>query len=274
MSVVSFVGVLSLVFLRMPSIGFVTTYVCLAFAGGVLCTDALLHLLPHALEGADHSTMGAVGLAASAGCLSLIVLAEVCEWHQHAHGHDIKAYGVANLVVEMLHNFVDGLTLGLAFLAGTTPGFGATFAVALHELPQELGDFMVLREAGFPLGRLLAWNFAASLTCVAGVAVAHFVGEESTIRVQRYLMAFTAGSFLTLSLNMIIPQVLAVIHSRHEPKSMAAVRAKLLCLAVMCLAAYSLLRLGDLEGHDHGHDHGHEHGAGHAHGGGHAHGEL
>lgn len=264
MSVVSFVGVLSLVFLRIPSLGFLATYLCLAFAGGVLCADALLHLLPHALEGADHNTMGAVGLAAFAGCLSLIVLAEICEWHQHVHGHDIKAYGIANLVVEMLHNFVDGLTLGLAFIAGTPAGLGATFAVALHELPQELGDFMVLREAGFPLGRLLAWNFLASLTCVGGVAVAHLVGEDTTRGVQRYLSAFTAGTFLTLSLNMIIPQVFTVIHSRHKPTSAGAARAKLLCLVAICLATYALWRLSDLEGHEHG-DHGHDHG-GHGHG--------
>jgi len=261
MSVVSFVGVLSLMFLRVPSIGFITTYLCLAFAGGVLCADAVLHLLPHALEGADHDTMGHIGLAAFAGCMSLIIVAEICEWHSATHGHDIKAYGIANLIVEMLHNFVDGLTLGLAFLAGAPAGFGATFAVALHEIPQELGDFMVLREAGFPLGKLLAWNFVASLTCVGGVAVAHVIGEESTVAIQRYLMAFTAGSFLTLSLNMIMPQVLVVIHGRHEPKSGAAVRAKLLCLVVIALGAYALYKLGDLEGHAHDHA-GHEHGHG------------
>lgn len=264
MSVISFVGVLSLAFLKIPGVGFTTTYLCLAFAGSVLVADALMHLLPHALEGADHDMMAFVGLAASAGCLSLVILSEVCEWYEHSHGGEIKAYGIANLVVEMLHNFVDGLTLGLAFLAGTPAGLAATFAVALHELPQELGDFMVLREAGFPIGQLLGWNFLASLTCVAGVGVAHVIGAEATVQIQRYLMAFTGGSFLTLGLNMVLPQVLLVIHGKHAPNTGAAVRAKLLCLVVSVVAAYSLYKLGELEGHDHG-DHGGDHGHGHGH---------
>ena len=34
---------------------------------------------------------------------------------------------------------------------------------------QEIGDFMVLRSAGFPVTKLLCWNFLASLTCLGGV---------------------------------------------------------------------------------------------------------
>merc|ERR1712232_1350070 len=57
MSVISFAGCVLMGFFGMPSIQAAVEYICLAFAGSVLVADALLHLLPHALEGADHDAM-------------------------------------------------------------------------------------------------------------------------------------------------------------------------------------------------------------------------
>jgi len=271
MSAVSFVGVAILGVLHFPTIGRIVEYLCLSFAGSVLIADALLHLLPHALEGADHDQMSAVGISATLGCVALLVVPEVCEWHQHQHGHGIEASGIANLIVEMLHNFVDGIAIGLSFLAGPTAGLEATIAVAAHELPQELGDFMVLKAAGFPVAQLLFWNFLASLTCVLGVAVAHAIGQEASSSLQRHLMAFTAGTFLTLALNMIYPQVMASIRAHHQGSRQGL--AKLSCIATVFLAIFAMIKVGNLEAGD-AHEHGHHVGHGHSHGQGHSHREL
>ncbi|CAE8607440.1 unnamed protein product [Polarella glacialis] len=279
MSAISFVGVAMLGLLSVPKLGPVVEYSCLAFAGTVLVADALVHLLPHALEGADHAAMTWVGLSATAGCLAILAIPGALEFHHHHHEseggsnneHHVHPYGVANLVTEMLHNFVDGITLGLAWMASTSAGISATIAVAVHELPQELGDFMVLRSAGFPVGRLLFWNFLASLTCVAGVALVHAMGETpASAAVQRYMTAFTAGSFLSLALNMIFPQVSASISKNHSGSNVGY--AKLLCCALSALAIFLLVKIGELETdhHDHGSGHGHAHGHGH---GGHSHGQ-
>ncbi|CAJ1393919.1 unnamed protein product [Effrenium voratum] len=265
MSAISFAGAALLVLLRMPKLGPVVEYCSLTFAATVLVADALVHLLPHALEGADHGTMTSVGIAATVGCLGILAVPELCEPHQHKgdcheHHDQVHAYGIANLVTEMMHNFVDGISLGLAWMAGAPAGISTALAVAVHELPQELGDFMVLRAAGFPVPKLLFWNFVASLTCVAGVALVHVLGQtELAAAVQQYMTAFTAGSFLSLSLNMIFPQVSESINKHH--KGRAATMAKALCCVLAVLATYVLVRIGDLEGgHDHGHGHGHGHG--------------
>jgi len=276
MSAISFAGVALLVFLQIPRLGAVVEYSCLAFAATVLVADALIHLLPHALEGADHGAMSSVGISATVGCLAILAVPEVIEWHHHrhdgAHGHgpQVHAYGWANLVTEMLHNFVDGISLGLSWMAGPAAGVSTTIAVAVHELPQEIGDFMVLRSAGFPTGQLLCWNFLASLTCAGGVGLVHWLGEtDLAASVQRYMTAFTAGTFLSLALNMIFPQVLESIRSSHQGR--AAGWAKVLCSALAVLAVYVLLRIGELEDHDHGHgsDHGHGGHGGHGHSGHH-----
>mmetsp|Transcript_16635 Transcript_16635/g.41559 ORF Transcript_16635/g.41559 Transcript_16635/m.41559 type:complete len:439 (-) Transcript_16635:63-1379(-) len=281
MSAVSFVGVALLVLLNIPKLGNIVEYSCLAFAGTVLVADALLHLLPHALEGADHEAMTYVGLCAVAGCMAILAVPEALEWHSHgdSHGHDhdakVQAYGYANLVTEMLHNFVDGISLGLAWLAGAPAGLSTAIAVAVHELPQELGDFMVLRSAGFPVGRLLLWNFLVSLTCVAGVALVHAMGQTaSAAKVQRYLTAFTAGSFLSLALNMIFPQVSASIRKHHHGETRSIGLARLLCCILGVVAVAAMVKIGELEAHDHGHDHGHGHGHDHDHGSGMTHADL
>lgn len=198
--------------------------------------------------------------------------------HGHGSNHDgkvahgkIKAYGIANLIVEMLHNFVDGIAIGLAFLEGAEQGMAVSWAVVAHELPQELGDFMVLRSAGYTVPQLLFWNFLASLTCVGGVGVAHWLGSTASILVQQKLMAITAGSFLSLSLNMIAPQVFESIHKRHE-KVLHRVLAQVVCLFIAGLSLYILILVGELEEGAHDHGHGHGHGHGHAHG--HHHSEL
>jgi len=277
MSAISFVGVAMLVFLNIPQLSVVVEYSCLAFAGTVLVADALVHLLPHSLEGADHDEMASIGVCAVAGCLAILAIPELLENHGHAHGgenHDhtdhVQAYGYANLVTEMLHNFVDGVSLGLAFLASGPAGVSTALAVAVHELPQELGDFMVLRSAGFPVGRLLFWNFLVSLTCVGGVALVHAMGETAAAAaVQKYMTAFTGGSFLSLALNMIFPQVSLSIKTYHGNNSCAAKSAKLFCCVLSVVAVVALLGIGQLEAHAHGHGHEHDH---HGHGRGHGHG--
>jgi len=273
MSIISFAGVALLALLNQPSIGPLVAQTCLSFAGAVLVADALLHLLPHALEGATHTEMTSIGIAGVVGALGLLVVPEVCERHQHqheAHEHHVQPSGIANLVVEMLHNFVDGIAIGLSFLAGPLPGLNASLAVAAHELPQELGDFVVLRAAGFSVPRLLMWNFLASLTCVGGVALAQLLGQDASAAVQRHLMAFTAGTFLTLALSMIYPQVLENLKAHHQGRSLT--KAKTLCLGVSVIAVFILIQVGKLES-DHGHSH-HDHGHSHHGHEGHAHGEL
>ena len=76
----------------------------------------------------------------------------------------IAPFGIANLLVEALHNFGDGLALGVAFSASVEAGLATAVAVAVHELPQELGDCAVLRRAGFSTRGILAANFVNTHT--------------------------------------------------------------------------------------------------------------
>ena len=63
MSILSFSGAVVLAVTKLDSklSGFLE-YTCLTFSGAVMCSDALIHLLPHCLMGAGHDESAMLGV--------------------------------------------------------------------------------------------------------------------------------------------------------------------------------------------------------------------
>ena len=75
---------------------------------------------------------------------------EHCEAHdQHAHVHDHGRSGALIVVGDTVHNFVDGVLIAAAFLQSTELGIVAAVAIIAHEIPQEVGDFLILLHSGY-----------------------------------------------------------------------------------------------------------------------------
>jgi zinc and cadmium transporter len=68
-----------------------------------------------------------------------------------------------NLLGDAVHNFIDGMIIGASYLISMPVGIATTIAVALHEIPQEIGDFGVLIRGGFSRRKALMFNFLARL---------------------------------------------------------------------------------------------------------------
>ena len=80
---------------------------------------------------------------------------------------------VLNLLADAAHNFFDGVSLGVAFLAGgSVAGWRAAAATVAHELPQEVGDYGVLVASGCDPLRAIALNFLSALASLLGTLVA------------------------------------------------------------------------------------------------------
>ena len=124
---------------------------------------------------------------------------------EHVKGKHKRGLGYANLVGEAVHNFIDGLALGVSWMTGTQAGISTTIAIAAHELPQEIGDCAILLAAGFSARRLLTLNFAVSLTCLLGVLVAYWLGSAVTADLRGILLPITAGSFMAFALFILQP---------------------------------------------------------------------
>ncbi|SNT26063.1 zinc and cadmium transporter [Noviherbaspirillum humi] len=184
---------------------------------GILLSTSLLHALPEAFESqADPHTLFAVLLA---GLLGFFLLEKMAilrhshhyegDGHGHEHGHDAHEAGKAGwmiLVGDGLHNFTDGILIAAAFLADPNLGVITGVAIIAHEIPQEIGDFIVLLNAGFTRVRAYVYNLLCSLMAVVGGLLGYFtLGQASGLI--PYVLVFASSGFIYIAVSDLMPQM-------------------------------------------------------------------
>jgi zinc and cadmium transporter len=177
-----------------------------SYAVGTLLGASLLHLLPEALEtAAPTAALGAL----LGGILTFFALEKLVIWrHCHEEGECETHASTARLVIigDAFHTFVDGAIIGAAVLTSVPLGVSTAIAAAAHEIPQEVGDFAVLLNAGYSRRRALLLNIASGATGVVGAVIVYFVMEPLP-RVLPYFIAFSAGGFLYVAMSDLIPDL-------------------------------------------------------------------
>ncbi len=173
-------------------------------SAGTLMGGAFLHLLPEALEGMQINNVFGILL------LAFIIFFCIEKFFHWRHCHDeecnVHSFGPMNLVGDSIHNFIDGLIIAATFLADVRLGIATSLAIAVHEIPQEIGDFGVLIYAGYQRRKALAMNFLVALTVVLG-GIAGFFLSSSIDNLTSYLLPFAAGGFLYISTSDLIPEI-------------------------------------------------------------------
>ena len=175
-----------------------------AFAAGSLLGGAFFHMLPHAL-GASESQIF-VMLWVAVGFTVFFALDQLLEWH-HCHrapSEHVQPLGPLLLIADGVHNLLGGLAIGAIFLVDIRAGIAAWVAAALHELPQEIGDFGAMVHAGYSRQKALLYNFISALTFPLGGVIAYGVGQSMNVY---FLVALGAGNFLYIAGADLIPEV-------------------------------------------------------------------
>lgn len=198
----------------------------ISYAIGALLGASFLEVLPHAITASgDAATTTATVLG---GILAFFVMEklvlwrhchiEACEGHEplvhshgHAHDHDHGRSGLLILVGDTFHNFVDGVLIAAAFMEDVRLGIVTALAMIAHEIPQEVGDFMILLHSGYSKGRALAFNLLSSLATLVGALLAYVaLGQvQSAVPV---LLALAAASMIYVAVADLIPG----LHKRPE----------------------------------------------------------
>jgi zinc and cadmium transporter len=215
----------------------------LSYAIGTLLGATFLGLLPEAIETIDSQTALQVVLV---GFISFFILEKILRLpHQHAHsaGHrhsgssDLNnehrhPVGILILVGDGFHNFVDGVLIATAFLVSIPLGVITTLAVVVHEIPQELGDFVILIESGMQKMKAYWWNFASALTTVLGAVLTLWLhgSIESYIP---YIIALSASSFLYIAAVDLSPILHHYTEFRSALKQTAGIAAGILTIVVI-----------------------------------------
>lgn len=212
----------------------------LAYAVGILLAFAFTDLLPEAVElGLDASLVGQILLAA---IVVFFLLEKAALWrhdHHHEHGHsDIHPPQVAMIVLgDGLHNFVDGVLIAAAFLADSALGWATAIAVLAHELPQEIGDFMVLLNAGLSKMRALVLNAVSGAAMILGGVAGYFALDGVQTAVP-YVLVIAAASFIYIAVADLVPEL-------HRQRRVSDAAAQL----VLLLAGIGTVQLIGLFAH-------------------------
>jgi zinc and cadmium transporter len=213
-----------------------------SFAIGALLGAAFLEILPHAFESGDAHE---VAIAVLGGIFGFFVLeklllwrhchTEYCEVHdQHASTHDHGRSGALIIVGDTVHNFVDGLLIAAAFLQSTELGIVTAVAIIAHEIPQEVGDFLILLHSGYTRMRALSMNLLSSLATLGGGVIGYF-SLQLLEAFHPTLLGIVAASMIYVAVADLIPG----LHRRPELRDTAS-QALLIALGIGAIAMVGL----------------------------------
>lgn len=215
-----------------------------SYAVGAMLAAAFLHLLPEAFMQAD--SIEGLFAATLAGLFAFFLLEKAALWrhrHEEGDGHDhgghLRSRHAAALIVvgDGFHNFVDGVLIAAAFLADAKLGIATTIAIVAHEIPQEIGDFIVLLNAGFSRAKALLLNAASSLAAVAG-GVIGFFALEGARGVIPYALVLAASSFIYIAVADLIPDLHRTRDTRGTLWQIALIAAGVATIASLYAATH------------------------------------
>ena len=153
-----------------------------SYAIGALLGAAFLEVIPHAFENGDPHT---AALAILGGILVFFLLEKLLLW-RHSHdeteaaqvagdaAHDHGRSGALIVVGDTIHNFLDGILIAAAFLQSTQLGIITALAIVAHEIPQEVGDFLILLNSGYSKAKAFWLNVLSSGATLVGGVLGYF----------------------------------------------------------------------------------------------------
>jgi zinc and cadmium transporter len=208
-----------------------------SFSTGALLGDVFLHMLPEMTEEeAPHESMWMIILI---GILVSFILEKFLHWH-HSHGAEFEEgyhhhpVGLMNLTGDVLHNAIDGLLIAGSYFISVEVGIATTFAVVLHEIPQEIGDIGVLLYSGYTKLQAVLFNLVTALSSLAAAAIVIALGSNSP-SVQTVLIPLAVGNFLYIAGSDLIPELHKETAIGKSLMQVVGLIAGIVCMAAMLL---------------------------------------
>ncbi len=156
--------------------------------------------------------------------------------HAHDHSHDSGRSGMMVMIGDTFHNFVDGILIASAFMVDVKVGIVTAVAIIAHEIPQEVGDFLILLHSGYSKKQAFVFNLVSSFATVVGGTIAYFALQH----VQGWIptiLGLAASSMLYVAVADLIPS----LHKRTELRATLSQLSLIACgVASIWLAGYFL----------------------------------
>ena len=207
------------------------------FAAGVLLSVSILHLIPEVSEEIGNRGFLYVLLAFLGAFIFEKYFASMHHHEEHGHEGSLQKSTIPLILIgDTIHNFIDGLAIGAAYIV--SPGFGLVVALStfLHETPHEIGDFGVLVSRGWSRKKTFMANFYSSLATVPGALLVYFFIPENSEGKIASLLAVAAGIFLYLGASDFLPEI-----GEHDSRSRTFFKVALVLIGVFSIYLLSLV---------------------------------
>jgi len=222
----------------------------LGFAVGGLLGDVFLHLLPESYEaltasGRDpHTGHITLGLWILGGILTFLILEKIFEYTEEIKNtnnnkecvKNKKIIGYLNLLANCIDNFIHGLAVASSFLTSVKLGLITTFAILIHEIPHEIGDFAILLKSGFSrweAGKAQFWTAGLGMM---GALVALSLDSINSLEARTsWILPFSAGGFLNIALVSVLPELMSETEPVEALKQLGCLLLGIWVMGIMTL---------------------------------------
>lgn len=197
-----------------------------SFAAGALLGAAFLHLLPEAVEEGGTRVFFYVLI----GLLVMFLVEKFLLWY-HCHEGECKVHAFSYTILfgDGVHNFIDGIIIGVSFLVSIPLGVTTALAIAFHEIPQEIGDFAVMLHGEMKRSKILVYNLLAALMTPLAAVLA-YIFSSSLEKAIIPLVAFAGGTFIYIASSDLIPEI-----HKETKKSKAIAQFFLLLFGILVI---------------------------------------
>ncbi|XP_064629946.1 zinc transporter ZIP13-like isoform X2 [Lineus longissimus] len=149
----------------------------------------------------------------------------------------IHVRGYLNLMANVIDNFTHGLAVGGSYIVSTKVGLLTTFAIMVHEIPHEVGDFAILLRSGFDRWQAAkAQLFTASGSLLGAIVALTADSVEAAGDSTAWILPFTSGGFIYIALVTVAPDLLKEKDTWESFKQVMGV-----CLGVCTMAFVTIL---------------------------------
>ncbi|XP_072255932.1 metal cation symporter ZIP14 isoform X2 [Pyxicephalus adspersus] len=136
-----------------------------------------------------------------------------CYWLKGIRYSDIGTLAWMITLSDGLHNFIDGLAIGASFTVSVFQGVSTSIAILCEEFPHELGDFVILLNAGMSIPQALFFNFLSACCCYMGLAFGILAGSHFS---SNWIFGLAGGMFLYIALADMFPEMNEVSKEDEE----------------------------------------------------------
>ncbi|XP_038135404.1 metal cation symporter ZIP8 [Cyprinodon tularosa] len=140
----------------------------------------------------------------------------MCHWLRGKRITSIKTVAWMISLSDAVHNFIDGLAIGASFTVSILTGFSTSTAIVCEEFPHELGDFVILLNAGMSIPQAIFFNLLSAMSCYVGLVFGILLGSSFA---PNAIFAIAGGMFLYIALADMFPEMDSIVRDQRKTSS-------------------------------------------------------